>query len=193
MNKVPKALAVSVAIACLVVIWSEWTRNPSPLPDSQWQQMADYLKKHAIKDTIVLNNGGSTEGLKTLQSAGLKVRLALPEPRGRIRRLWVVGRHPYRAQGHDKLGPNELPKESVPKGFYLDHFCAALGAFSGTLATSFSAHKSLRRTSLVPNHTAEVSAAPISRTGCTSAQHNSPDQTPPTIACGRTHLRVTDR
>ena len=128
MNKVPKALAVSVAIACLVVIWSEWTRNPSPLPDAQWQQMADYLKKHAIKDTIVLNNGGSTEGLKTLQSGGLKVRLALPEPRGRIRRLWVVGRHPYRAQGHDKLGPNELPKESVPKGFYLDHFARSAGS-----------------------------------------------------------------
>ena len=128
MNKAPKALAVSLAVAFFVVVWSEWTRNPAPLPDSQWQQMADYLKKHAAKDTIVLNNGGSTEGLQILQSADLQIRLALPEPRGRIRRLWVVGRHPYRAQGHDKLSANELPKEDVPEGFYLDHFARRAGS-----------------------------------------------------------------
>ena len=128
MNKVPKALTASLAVAFFVVVWSEWTRSHTALPDSQWQKMADYLKKYALNDTIVLNNGGSTEGLKILQSAGLKVRLALPEPRGRIRRLWVIGRHPYRAQGHDQLGANELPKEDVPKGFYLDHFARSAGS-----------------------------------------------------------------
>lgn len=128
MNKVAKALVISLAVASFVVIWSEWTRSRAPLAEVQWQKMAAYLTSHAANDTIVLNNGGSTEGLRILQDAGLKVRLALPEPRGRIRRLWVVGRHPYRAQGHDKLGANELPKEAIPKGLYVDHFARSAGS-----------------------------------------------------------------
>ena len=69
-------------------------------------------------DTILLNNAGATDGLKLLHDAGLDVRLALPEPRGRTRRLWLVG-----------------TRRSAPSGLGLLHFAERLKGAGSVLIT----------------------------------------------------------
>ena len=128
MKSLPKILVATLAVSLFVVITSEWQRATSPLPEATWEAAAKYLIKHAKDDTVLLHNGGSTEGLEVLQAAGLPVRLALPEPRGRIRRLWVVGRHRFLEQGLGELYAEEMPKADRPQGLYLTHFARAAGS-----------------------------------------------------------------
>lgn len=128
MRSIERVLAASLAVALLVVVLSEWNRGERTVAKADWQTMAELLKKHARGDTILLHNGGSTQGLDILQAAGLEVRLALPEPRGRIRRLWVVGTHRFLEQGLGELGANELPKQTPPPGLYLKHFVRTAGS-----------------------------------------------------------------
>jgi hypothetical protein len=128
MKSIEKVLVASLVMALLVVLLSEWNRGERNLPKAHWQDMAKLLKNYAQDDTILLHNGGSTEGLDVLQAAGLEVRLALPEPRGRIRRLWVVGTHRFLEQGLGELAANELPKQSIPPGLYLKHFVRSAGS-----------------------------------------------------------------
>ena len=67
--------------------------DTSPLPDGAWLKAGRALAKRAsAQDTVLLNNGGSTEGLALLRDQGLAPRLALPEPRGRVKKLWLLGR-----------------------------------------------------------------------------------------------------
>ena len=73
---------------------------PEALPQGHWVKAGKVLSNRASKkDTLLLNNGGSTEGIDILRDQQLKPLLALPEPRGRVQQLWVLGRRSHLPAG----------------------------------------------------------------------------------------------
>ncbi len=129
MKRVEQCLVASLAVALLAVASADWNRRQSALPTDTWQTAAKLLSSLAQPgDTILLNNAGSTQGLSELQSAGLKVRLALPEPRGRIRRLWVLGTHRFLPKAMGDLSAQERPKVDLPSGLHLALFNRPAGS-----------------------------------------------------------------
>ncbi len=129
MKRLEQCLVASLAVALMAVVIAEWYRRRPALPAQTWQAAAKLLTSiSAPGDTILLNNAGSTQGLNELQSAGLEVRLALPEPRGRIRRLWVIGTHRFQPKSMGDLSPEERPKSRPPQGLHLALFTRPAGS-----------------------------------------------------------------
>jgi len=92
---------------------------PTELAESHWLKAGKTLGNRASqRDTILLNNGGSTEGLELLRDQQLKPLLALPEPRGRIQKLWVLGRRNELPAGVDNFIITD-PAEAVAPGLTL--------------------------------------------------------------------------
>jgi hypothetical protein len=78
-------------IAWLSAVEIERARR-GPVAESDWRDAARHvLQEGATNDTVLLNSGGDTSGLQALRGAGLRPLLSLPEPRGRVRNLWLVG------------------------------------------------------------------------------------------------------
>ena len=93
--------------------------SPQALDEAQWLKAGRNLGNRASqRDTILLNNGGSTEGLDLLRDQQLKPLLALPEPRGRVQKLWVLGRRAELPAGLDLFIPTG-PAETVAPGLTL--------------------------------------------------------------------------
>jgi hypothetical protein len=129
MRRLEQCLVASLAVALLVVAVAEWNRRDRVQRPDTWTKAADLLKTFSLPgDTILLNNAGSTQGLHELQLAGLKVRLALPEPRGRIRRLWVIGTHRFSPKALGDLVPEALPKGDPPQGLYFAFYVRPAGS-----------------------------------------------------------------
>lgn len=91
-RRVDQGLALALGLACLSAAFGECSRRPTIVSAKAWQQAAQQLKP-LIKpgDLLLLNNAGDSQGMQQLRAVGLQPRLALPEPRGRIRRLWLLG------------------------------------------------------------------------------------------------------
>ncbi|MBM66267.1 MAG: hypothetical protein CMH55_08555 [Myxococcales bacterium] len=112
------ALLLGLAVAVLLSAAGFMPQAPD-LPDSAWLKAGRTLAKRASRqDTILLNNGGSTEGLALLRDQELKPLLALPEPRGRVQKLWVLGRRAKPPAGLDAFHPTG-PAEAVAPGLTL--------------------------------------------------------------------------
>jgi len=98
------------AIALLVAAVGEFCRRPGSAPAASWNAAAQAIAAARRNgDVVLLNNAGATDGLDVLQGFKLDPRLALPEPRGRVRRLWLVG---WRSDEPAGLGP--LVEEPLP-------------------------------------------------------------------------------
>jgi hypothetical protein len=117
-----RILLAGFALAMITVIWGEISRRPAVIDDAAWRAAATTLKK-VIRpgDTLLLHNAGSSAGLETLQQAGLSPRLALPEPRGRVRRLWLVGSRPRPPAGLGFLRRAKAPV-TLGQGLHLQRF-----------------------------------------------------------------------
>lgn len=112
------ALLLGLAVAVLLSATGLMAETPD-LPDAAWLKAGRVLAKRASRqDTILLNNGGSTEGLSLLRDQQLKPLLALPEPRGRVQKLWLLGRRAQRPAGLDAFAPTG-PAETVAPGLTL--------------------------------------------------------------------------
>lgn len=93
----------------------------APLEDKLWVKAGRALAKRSGDEaTIVLNNAGSTEGLEPLRDLGLKPQLSLPEPRGRVTSLWLIGRRKDKLAGLHFLDPVSGPEPLAP-GIYVHH------------------------------------------------------------------------
>ena len=129
MKRLEQCLVASLAVALLVVATAEWNRRNRAPQAETWIEAAALLKTISRPgDTILLNNAGNTQGLRELQSAGLKVRLALPEPRGRIRRLWVIGTRRFSPKNLGDLVAEEVPKHDLLNGLRLGLFARPAGS-----------------------------------------------------------------
>jgi hypothetical protein len=115
-----QGLALALILACLSAAFGECSRRPKLASAEAWEQAAKNLKP-LIKpgDFLLINNAGSSQGVKQLRGAGLQPRLALPEPRGRIRRLWLLGTRGDVPAGLAPLLRQASPPFAPPKGLTL--------------------------------------------------------------------------
>jgi hypothetical protein len=93
MSRIDRALIGFLLLLVAGVVTVEIGRTSHAAAPEDWQAAAQHILEHKTPtDTVLLNNAGDTEGLASLRKAGLHPLLSLPEPRGRVRSLWLVGR-----------------------------------------------------------------------------------------------------
>jgi hypothetical protein len=119
-RRIDQGLMLGLGLACLSAAFGECSRRPTIVSAEAWQQAAQQLKP-LIKpgDLLLLNNAGSSQGMEQLRAFGLQPRVALPEPRGRIRRLWLLGTRADVPAGLVPLARQHDTLFTLPKGLTL--------------------------------------------------------------------------
>ena len=123
MKSLPKILVATLAVSLFVVIASEWQRATSPLPEATWEAAAKYLIKHAKDDCRFAAQRRQHRRSRGAPSSRPARAARTPGTRGRIRRLWVVGRHRFWSKVSASCMPRRCPKRSSARALP-DAFCA---------------------------------------------------------------------